>query len=50
MTLKQKRANKETETKHELKFDWFIERTQTHVAFGWLGRRSGEKTSCPRTF
>ena len=46
MTLKQKRANKETETetKHERKFDLFIETTQTHVAFGWLGRRSGEKT------
>ena len=26
------------------------ERIQTRVAFGWLSGRSGEKTSCPRTF
>ena len=25
-------------------FDWFIEWTQTRMAFGWLGERSGEKT------
>ena len=24
-------------------FDWFIERIQTRVAFGWLRERSGEK-------
>ena len=27
------------------RFDWFIERMQTRVAFGWLSKRSGEKTS-----
>ena len=43
----QKRNNKRTETE---RFDWFIERIQTRVAFGWLSERSGEKTSCPRTF
>ena len=33
------------------RFDWFIERIQTRVAFGWLSERSGEKkTSFPRTF
>ena len=32
------------------RFDWFIERIQTRVAFGWLSERSGEKTSRPRTF
>ena len=32
------------------RFDWLIEQIQTHVAFGWLSERSGEKTSCPRTF
>ena len=32
------------------RFDWFIERIQTRVAFGWLSERSAEKTSCPRTF
>jgi len=32
------------------RFDWIIERIQTRLAFGWLSERSGEKTSCPRTF
>ena len=26
------------------RFDWFIERMQTRVAFGWLSEHSGEKT------
>ena len=42
-TGEQNRNNKRTEI--EL-FDWFIERTQTRVAFGWLNERSDEKTSC----
>ena len=25
------------------RFDWFIERIQTRVAFGWLSERSGKK-------
>ena len=41
------RNNKRTEIG---RFDWFIERIQTRVAFGWLSERSGEKTSRPRTF
>ena len=32
------------------RFDWFIERIQTRVAFGWLSERSGEQTSRPRIF
>ena len=32
------------------RFDWFIERIQTCVAFGWLSERSAEKTSCPKNF
>ena len=32
------------------RFDWFVERIQTLVAFGWFGECSGEKTSCRRTF
>ena len=32
------------------RFDSFIERIQTRLAFGWLSERSGEKTSCPGTF
>ena len=46
-TREQNRNNKRTEIE---RFDWFIERIQTRVAFGWLSERSGEKTSCPRTF
>ena len=30
--------------------DWFIERLQTRVDFGWLSEHSGEKTSCPKNF
>ena len=41
-TREQNRNNKRTEIE---RFDWFIERIQTRVAFG-----SGENTSCPRTF
>ena len=46
-TCEENRNNKRTEIE---RFDWFIERTQTRVAFGWLSKRSGEKTSSPRTF
>ena len=46
-TREQNRNNKRTEIE---RFDWFIERIQTRVAFGWLSERSGEKTSRPRTF
>ena len=38
---------KRTEMK---RFDWFIERIQTRVAFGWLSERSGIKTSCLKNF
>ena len=44
-TREQNRNNKRTEIE---RFDWFIERIQTRVAFGWLSERSGEKTSCPK--
>ena len=46
-TGEQNRNNKRTEIE---RFDWFIERIQTRVAFGWLSERSGEKTSCPKNF
>ena len=42
----QNRNNKRTEIE---RFDWFIERIQTRVAFDWLRAASCEKTSCPRT-
>ena len=44
-TREQNRNNKQTEIE---RFDWFIERIQTRMAFGWLSKRSGEKTSCPK--
>ena len=46
-TREQNRKNKTTEIEG---FDWFIERIQTHLAFGWLSERSAEKTSCPKNF
>ena len=36
-TREQKRNNKRTEIQQ---FDWFIERIQTHLAFGWLSELS----------
>ena len=45
-TRQQNRNKKRTEI---VRFDWFIERIQTRVAFGRLSERSGEKTSRPRT-
>ena len=41
-TREQNRSNKRTEIE---RFDWFIERIQTRVAFGWWGEHSGEKTA-----
>ena len=49
LEMKTREQNRNKRTKIE-RFDWFIERIQTRVAFGWLSERSGEKTSCPRTF
>ena len=46
-TREQNRNDKQTEIE---RFDSFVERIQTCVAFEWLSELSGEKTSCPRTF
>ena len=46
-TREQNKKNKRSEIE---RFDWFIERIQTRVTFGWFSKRTGEKTSCPRTF
>ena len=46
-TREQNENNKRTEIE---RFDWFIERIQTRVAFGWLSESSGEKSSRTRTF
>ena len=43
-TREQNGNNKQMEIEQ---FDWFIERIQRCVAFGWLSEHSGEKTSCP---
>ena len=43
----QNRNDKRTEIE---RFDWFIERIQTHLAFGWLSERSGKQISCPKNF
>ena len=39
-TREQNRNNKRTEIE---RFDWFVERIQTLVAFGWLSECSGGK-------
>ena len=41
-TREQDRNNKRTKIE---RFDWFVERIQTRLAFGWLSERSDEKTS-----
>ena len=46
-TREQNRNNNLTEIE---RFDWFIERTQTRAAFGWLSEHSCEKASCPWIF
>ena len=46
-TREKKRNNKRTEIEW---FDWFIERIQTRVAFGWLGERLAEKLHARRAF
>ena len=46
-TRVQNKNNKGTEIE---RFDWYIERIQTRVAFGLLSERPGEKTSRPITF
>ena len=44
-TREQKRKNKRTDIEQ---YDWFVERTQTLVAFDRLSEHSGEKTSHAR--
>ena len=46
-TREQNRNNKRTEIE---RFDWFVERIQTLVAFGWLSECSGEKNFIPENF
>ena len=46
-TREQNRNNKRVEIE---RFDWFIERIQTRVAFGWLSEHSGEKNVSSENF
>ena len=46
-TREQNRNNKQTEIE---RFDWFIERLQTRVAFGWLSEFWGERNFTPENF
>ena len=46
-TREQNRNNKRMEIE---RFDWCIERIQTHLGFGWLSERSGKQTSRPKNF
>ena len=43
-TREQNRNNQRTEIE---RIDWFIERIQMHVAFGWISERSSEKNVMP---
>ena len=43
-TREQNRNNQRTEIE---RIDWFIERIQMHVAFGWISERSSEKYVMP---
>ena len=46
-TGEQNRNNKRTQVE---RFDWFVERIQTGVAFVWLSERSTEQLHARRTF
>ena len=48
--MKTREQNWNNNRKEIERFDWFIDRIQTRVAFDWLSESSGEKISCPGTF
>ena len=50
LEMKKREQNRNSKRTEIELFDWFIERIQTLVAFGWLSERSGENISCPKTF
>ena len=50
LEMKMRVQNKNNKRPERERFDCFIERIETRVAFGWLSERSGEKTSRPITF
>ena len=50
LEMKKREQNRNSKRTEIELFDWFIERIQTLVAFGWLSERTGENISCPKTF
>ena len=52
LEMKTREQNKNNYKGTEIeRFDWFIERMQTRVAFGWLNKRTlGRKTFIPENF
>ena len=50
LEMKTRQQNRNSERTEIERYDLFIKRIQTCVAFGWLSERWGEKTSCLRTF
>ena len=50
LEMKTREQNWNNKRKEIERFDWFIDRIQTRVAFDWLSELSGEKISCARTF
>ena len=47
LDMKTREQNRKNKRKKTGRFDWFIERIQTRVAFGWLSKRSGKKNLMP---
>ena len=45
LEMKTREQNGNNERTEIERLDWFIERIQTRVAFGWLSESSGEKSS-----
>ena len=50
LEMKTREQNRDNKRKEIKRFDWFMERIQTHLAFGWLSERSDEKTSSLKNF
>ena len=48
--MKKREQNRNNKRMEIVRFDWFIEGTQTRVAVGWLNERSGEKNFMPKNF
>ena len=47
LEMKTREPNWNNKRKEVERFDWFIDRIQTRVAFDWLSELSGEKNFMP---